>query len=155
MVNGAGDWPWSSYGAMVCTAERPEWLNTEGLLGQFGGSRSKAVARYRDFVRAGVGQPSIWDELCGQVFLGSDAFIERMKGQLPDGDLREVSRAQRRVLGPSLDDYTRRPYRKRAMADAYLSGNFTMKEIAEQFGVHDSTVSRAVRAVDRRLPNGA
>ena len=43
--------------------------------------------------------------------------------------------------------------RKRAMAQAYLSGNFTMKEIAEHFGVHYSTVSRAVRAEEEQARN--
>lgn len=35
------------------------------------------------------------------------------------------------------------------MAEAYLSGNFTMKEIGRHFGVHYSTVSRAVKAQGR------
>ncbi len=34
-------------------------------------------------------------------------------------------------------------------ADAYLSSDDTMKEVAEVFGVHDTTVSRAVRKVGR------
>lgn len=150
MVSDAEDWPWSSYGAMVGTAERPEWLNTDWLLRQFGRRRVTAVAGYRDFVRAGVGLPSIWDGLRGQVFLGSEAFVDRMKGHLPDGDLREVPRAQRRTLSPKLEDYAKRRDKHQAMAQAYLSGNFTMKEIAEHFGVHYSTVSRAVRADETR-----
>ncbi|MBT4811658.1 MAG: addiction module toxin RelE, partial [Thiotrichales bacterium] len=32
-----------------------------------------------------------------------------------------------------------------AMAKAYLSGGYTMKEIGDHFGVHYMTVSRAVR----------
>lgn len=150
MVSEAGEWSWSSYGAMVGTAERPAWLNTDWLLWHFGRSRAKAVAGYQDFVRAGVGLPSVWEGLRGQVFLGSEAFVDRMKGQLPDGDLREVPRVQRRAISPKLDDYAKRQDRRRAMAQAYLSGNFTMKEIAAHFGVHYSTVSRAVRAEEYR-----
>lgn len=34
------------------------------------------------------------------------------------------------------------------MTKAYRSGDYTMKEIAQQFGVHYSTVSRAVKALE-------
>lgn len=155
MVNDAGEWPWSSYGAMVGTAPAPDWLETDSLLGQFAAKRASAVRRYRDFVRAGVGLPSVWDDLRGQVFLGSEAFLDRMKAQLPEGDLREVPRAQRRPRSPGLDDYAARADRRRAMAQAYLSGNCTMREIAERFGVHYATVSRAVRSEEARLGSDA
>ncbi len=42
------------------------------------------------------------------------------------------------------------PVRAEAMARAYQSGVYSMREIADDFGVHYSTVSRAVR----RLENG-
>jgi putative transposase len=34
------------------------------------------------------------------------------------------------------------------MARAFLTGVYTMQEIAERFGVHYSTVSRAVRSLE-------
>jgi putative transposase len=37
------------------------------------------------------------------------------------------------------------PQRTTAMANAYRSGAYTMKELGEFFGVHYITVSRAVR----------
>lgn len=36
------------------------------------------------------------------------------------------------------------------MASAYLSGQYTIVEIAKYFGVHYSTVSQAVRAFETR-----
>ncbi|WP_338114216.1 helix-turn-helix domain-containing protein [Thiorhodococcus mannitoliphagus] len=42
------------------------------------------------------------------------------------------------------------PVRAEAIARAYQSGVYRMQEIADDFGVHYSTVSRAVR----RLENG-
>lgn len=56
MVSAAGDWPWSSYGAMVGMASQPDWLQTDLVLGQFGSTHGKAVMGYMDFVRAGVDQ---------------------------------------------------------------------------------------------------
>jgi transposase len=42
------------------------------------------------------------------------------------------------------------PERREAMARAFLTGMYTMREIAGHFGVHYSTVSRAVRWFDER-----
>lgn len=53
MVSAAGDWLWSSYGAIVGMASRPDWLQTDWVLGQFGSTHGKAVMVYMDFVRAG------------------------------------------------------------------------------------------------------
>jgi REP element-mobilizing transposase RayT len=145
MVNDASDWPWSSDSMMIGRQDMPEWLESDWLLGQFGSSRRKAIAAYRDFVRAGMGQGSLWSELRGQVFLGSEDFVERVQRQLPDGDLREIPRLQRRGSGRPLSEYASMGKRDEAMAAAYGSGDYTMKQIAEYFGVHYATVSRAVR----------
>ena len=37
------------------------------------------MLRFIDFVRAGVGLPSVWEGLRGQIYLGSDAFVQRMQ----------------------------------------------------------------------------
>lgn len=146
MVNDAGDWPWSSHAALLGQAEAPDWLETDWLLGQFDRNRRVAVARYIDFVRAGVGLPSIWEELSSQVFLGRETFVERMRARIPDEDLREVPRAQRRAQAPPLMHYLAFTDRKAGMAAAYRTGAYTMQEIADVFEVHYATVSRAVRA---------
>lgn len=61
-------------------------------------------------------------------------------------------RRQRRPLAGSLVEYARRwPDRREAMARAYRSGAYTMREIADHFGVHYMTVSRAVRRFEEEL----
>jgi len=80
MVRDAKDWPWSSYRAMLGQELAPAWLKTDWLLGQFDRERSRAQAGYTSFVGQGVGQPSIWEALRHQVFLGSEAFVERNRG---------------------------------------------------------------------------
>ena len=77
MVRHARQWKWSSYPAMVGSASRPAWLNTEWLLGQFGTQRSRQIERNIDFVQEGVRGPGVWDRLTGQVYLGSEAFVEK------------------------------------------------------------------------------
>ena len=69
-------WKWSSYRATAGLASVPEFLSTDWLLEQFGKNRRVAQKRYREFVRDGMAKQP-WDELKGQIYLGSDEFIER------------------------------------------------------------------------------
>jgi len=156
MVTGAADWPWSSYGAMVGTAKRPEWLQTEWILGRFNRVRSRAVAGYVDFVRAGIGLPSLWESLQGSIFLGSETFIDRMQHMAADrASMTEIPRAQRRPQALPLKHYRDAiADKKAAMAVAYATGGYTMQEIAAYFGVHYATVSRAVKGAEQKCVHG-
>ncbi len=87
MVRDAAAWPWCSYHAMIGAERPPAWLQPDWVLGQFSPQRGRAIKRTIDFVRAGVGLPSVWAQLCGQAFLRSDAFLQRI-----------LKRAQKPVL---------------------------------------------------------
>ena len=148
MVKHVRQWKWSSYHAMAGTAPCPAWLHTDWLLGQFGASRARQIARYIEFVQEGVRGPRVWDHLRGQVFLGSDAFVEAMQHELEGAGkhtVGEIPRLQRRALAKSLD-YYREAFDdpKSGMAAAYATGDYTLQAIADAFGVHYATVSRAV-----------
>jgi hypothetical protein len=118
MVPEAGDWPWSSYRAMVRQEPAPAWLESDWVLGQFARERSAAQAGYAAFVRQGVEQPSLWQALRHQVFLGSEAFVQRhCVPSKPAEPLREVPPAQRRSLAKPLADFALRyPVRRQAIA---------------------------------------
>lgn len=159
MVADTGDWPWSSYHAMLGHEPSPDWLETDWLLSQFGKRRADAVQRYVDFVRAGVGLPSVWESLRGQVFLGSDDFVQQMQARIDQGSpLREVPQLQRRPLTalPARElkagESSNTAHRDRQLARAYLAGGRSMREIAEHFGVHVATVSRAVAKHEQATP---
>lgn len=145
MVADAAEWPWSSYRCMTGQTPTPPWLQTDVLLGRFGLQRDEAVMRFIDFVRAGVDQPPLWDKLKGQIYLGDDAFLEKMSALVND-TIQEVPLTQRRPVVRDLRSYTQNPGdRDIAMAQAFATGAFTMRAIADAFGVHYATVSRAVR----------
>ena len=144
MVADAAEWPWSSYRCMTGQTPTPLWLQTDALLGRFGLQRDEAVMRFIDFVRAGVDQPPLWDKLKGQIYLGDDAFLEKMSALVND-TIQEVPLTQRRPVVRDLRSYTQNPGdRDTAMAQAFATGAFTMRAIADVFGVHFATVSRAV-----------
>lgn len=140
------DWRWSSYPCLMGQAAAPKWLDSDWLLSQFGSERTQAIAGYRQFVLAGNGLSSPMQAIRHQLILGDDAFVERCRHVNKPEALREVSKAHRRSLAPPLDEYQRCYSNKdEAMAQAYLSGAYTMAEIGRHFGVHYITVSRALR----------
>ncbi len=142
-----GVWKWSSYKAMVGKESAPIWLETDWILGQFSRQRKRAIEKYVDFVRAGVGLPPIWDSLKNQIFLGTEKFIRKQQKLIDKkASLGEVPRLQRRKLPRPLDYYDNQyKDQKKAICEAYLSGGYTLKEIGEYFEKHYSTVSRIVK----------
>ena len=148
MVKHTKQWKWSSYHAMVGTEPTPGWLQTEWLLSQFGNQHGRQIERYVAFVQQGLRGEDVWKNLKGQVYLGTDLFVEAMRQRL-EADVkfanREIPRLQRRALAKSLI-YYRDEFEeaKQGMVAAYSTGDYTLQAIADAFGVHYSTVSRAI-----------
>jgi hypothetical protein len=67
--------------------------------------------------------------------------------------LDEIPKMQRKPFPQALQMFAKAYGNKRtAMAAAYVSGAYTLKAIAAYFGVHYSTVSRAVRYAAEQQP---
>ena len=149
MVRSAKDWPWSSYRATAGFINAPPWLTTDWILAAFAKRKNTACERYREFVLDGKNQPSIWESLKNQVYLGDDAFIEKLKIKQPkDADLSEIPASQRRAPAKPLRYYEKmHKYRDDAIRAAYNSGGYTLKAIGDYFGLHYSTISRIVSHV--------
>ena len=155
MVTSLDDWPWSSFPLTVGASPPPDWFDPDVLLRQFASERgaersterNASIHAYKEFVMAGKGLPSPMLDLRHQLLLGDDAFVELHKVvALSGAPLREMSKAQRRAVAMTLPQYQlRHTNRDEAMAHAYQFGAYTMAMIAEHFGVHSMTVSRAVR----------
>ena len=132
---------------MCGQAPVPEWLQTDWILGQFGAGRSEAMAACVRFAHEGARLPSMWAQLQGQIYLGSESFMKQMKGLIEDRpNIEEVPRRQRRPLTRPLTAYAANDPRDEAKARAYLSGQYSLAEIARHFGVHYTTVSRVVKS---------
>jgi len=147
MVKSPQQWRWSSYAAMMGEVQAPEWLATSGLLRQFGRTTAQAREHYAQFVHEAQSQSSLWHNLRNQMYLGDERFVAQMQSRIKDtGTLEEIPQVQRRLGHTSLRDFAREyEDRRAAMAAAYASGAYTMKAISACFGVHYSTVSRAVK----------
>ena len=147
MVLRVDDWPWSSYGAMVGEVSRPNWLTVDWLLAQFGGSLKQARLAYQEFVEAGLGGSSIWSELNGQIYLGSEGFVEQMLSyaEVEEKDF-NIPKIQKRPVAAPLNKIEKQSSgRNRAITLAYETGAYSQREIGEYFGLHPSTVGVIVR----------
>lgn len=150
LVDDPADWPWSSYRAVLGLNEAPAWLDTDWLLSQFASQRQQAQRALAQFVLEGVGKTSPLDHVRHQVLLGGPDFVAKFRNAKPPDELREVSKAHRRSVAKPLAYYRSTcAERDRAMAEAYATGAYTMKEIGDFFGVHYMTVSRAVRRLEK------
>ena len=147
MVRSAKDWPWSSYRATAGFAKAHPLLTTDTILGNFGRLRKNAQGKYKVFVQEGKGQPSPWELLKNQIYLGSDEFVKDMQCKIdPDQSLKDIPKPQKNSPIKPLIHYKERfKNRNRAMAEAYRSGHYTLSEIGNEFGVSYATVSRAVK----------
>jgi REP element-mobilizing transposase RayT len=146
MVRDIAAWRWNSYRAMVGAEKAPACMQADWVLGQFSPQHGRAIKRYIDVVREGVGLPSVWAQLRGQVFLGSDAFLKRMLKLSDQSNLGEIPRAQRRPLAKPLGHCRDKANdAKKGMTAAYATADHTMQEIADCFDVHYATVSRVVK----------
>ncbi len=99
MVPRPEDYRWSSYRATAGLGSIPPWLAADQVLINFGEERGLAQRRYRRFVDEGIGrEKKPWDDLIGQVYLGTEDWIERVRDRveaIPRNS--EHPRAQRTV----------------------------------------------------------
>ena len=128
------------------SAEKPEWLETDWLLGRFGSDRQSACRAYNEFVLNGRGLLSPLREVKHQMLLGDKEFIEEHINAVPPEELGDIARVQRRSVALSLEEYSKKyGNREEAMAHAYWSMAYSMPEIARYFETSTRTVGRAVK----------
>lgn len=96
-----------------------------------------------------------WEGLRQQIYLGDEAFVERMQAKAKiDGDALTVPQAQRRPPAPSLADIAAgHRERNAAIVAAYATGAYSYREIAAHFSVHLATVGRIARTAMQRCEN--
>jgi putative transposase len=113
--------------------------------------QEKGQRLYRQFIMEGIAKETPWKELKGQIFLGDKWFIEECKRILDAStDLQEIPRSQRYAERPAVVELLHegkqrdRAQRNRAIYRAHVTYGYTLKEIADHFRVHYTTVSKVI-----------
>jgi REP-associated tyrosine transposase len=151
MVHSAKEWPWSSYCATAGIGKENNCLTIDWILAEFAMTKKAAQQGYCEFVKAGEGQPSIWQQLKNQIYLGDDTFINDMQSKLdPNQSIKDIPKKQIQPSEKPLSYFAEHyPTRNESMAYAYLSGHYTLAQVGEYFGVSYATVSRAVKQAEK------
>ena len=147
MVQRAQDWPWSSFPATIGLVKKPDWLQDDWLLSAFGKNKTDAIKHYMIFVIDGMDRASVWADLKHQIYLGDEHIINSVQSLIDaNKDLSEIPSPQARPQAKKLHEYlSLENNRNQAIARAYNSGGYTLKEIASYFNLHYSTVSVIVK----------
>jgi REP element-mobilizing transposase RayT len=168
MVRGPERWAWSSYRATAGLSTVPLWLAVDEVRGQFGGSG----AAYRRFVAQGIGLPSVWEGLRGQMWLGEETFRANMQRRLGGKRGADVSRAQREPARPNPDellaevakafDIPRHAVLDRRHAQAYRCAVYLLRrvvnepiaKVARRAGISAPRVSQIQAEAESARPQG-
>ena len=75
---------WSSYPGYIGKGKESEWVEYAWVLSQFGKNKKRAKRRYREYTEEGLKakEKTPLRNLHGQVILGGEGFIGRIKGML-------------------------------------------------------------------------
>jgi len=85
MVQRPQDYRWSSYRAKIGLEPAPAWLAPQWTLAQFGTDPVNQKNEYRKFVEAGAKiERNPLDDLVGQLFLGTQSWITRMRALIDE-----------------------------------------------------------------------
>ena len=103
-VDDLAQWPWSSYAANAGLTPSPSWLAADVVLGRFGQTEADGRAAYRRFVMDGIGRPSLWGELRGQIWLGKEDFLQRMEHLVKVKPLANVAGPRARPARPTPEE---------------------------------------------------
>ena len=157
MVRSARDWRWSSYRATAGQDAVPAFLTVGWLLSQFDSAPSRAMARYREFVRQGRAV-SLWEQLRRGGILGSDDYVERIRPLLDaQSTVVEIAKPDRLAGRPTLaslfSDIDDKPTRNERIYLATRVHGYKLNEVGNFLGLYYSTISTiATRVAESRTP---
>jgi hypothetical protein len=87
-------------------------------------------------------------EVASSLFVSSQALASVEEHAPVLSTAREIPKTQAQVRRPPLASVFTDPNDVAGVARAYLECGYNQQEIADHLGVHDSTVSRRVHAID-------
>jgi putative transposase len=122
-------------------------------LSQFSVQRKTSIRKYQAFVQGGLKNDPIWSQLNNQIYLGDEAFVQKVQRHMGDkGKDFQIPKIQKRLIAKPLAEYERMaPERDEAIVQAYASGAYSYQELGDCFGLHFTRIGKIVR---KRRANG-
>jgi putative transposase len=158
-------YPWSSYRDYMELRKKPDWLDTEFVLGFYGNDDNKAIRQYAAFVKSKMRHPAKnpFENIGPSNILGGDIFIERVKLRCLSDRKLDRELPSLRALNDNLDQrpeineiktVTEKILGKRsglskkvAMYLAHKHTEIKLEEIGQIYGLSMSGVSSAISRI--------
>ena len=168
LVTDPGEWRWSSFPATIGLVQAPKWLDVRGVYDFFGYGVDDGRENFEKFVSDGMTSEAPWKNIRGQIYLGSQAFLERMDNLVKKRPLNDVASVQRlpsrplsedvltfvsETYGVERDVLLSRQHSQAWRITAYLLRrvvNLSLKEVAVLFVVSPSIISRYQKEIEMR-----
>ncbi len=175
MVEMPEGYRWSSYPGYIGKGKEDTWVESSCVLSQFGKKRKRSGQRYREYTEEGLReeQKSPLSSLWGQLVLGGEGFIEKIRGFIKDQSIsQEIVERKRLVKKPLSEDIVKAVARVFGVKDKVIKskggrGNIARvvamyivqryagisnEDIGKIFGgIHYSAVSKASARLKERM----
>ena len=128
--------------------EEKEFITSDWIQASFAKRKTVAQEKYRKFIDQGMEQPSPWQSLKNQVYLGNEKFGKEHIDSIANKDveLSEIPKSQRKAKLKEIEYYLKQANnRDDAILKAWNSGGYTQKSIADYFSIHYSRVSKIIK----------
>ena len=169
------EFEWSSYGGYMRKRKELKWVEYSWILSNFGSDNKRARSNYRKFVEEGVDRivDNPFKNVYGQVLLGGEKFIERIRNLIKNQPLGEgiverkrfkgvvnvdeLVRAASDAFGVKKEDLKTRGSRNNKARNVaiYLAKRYcglSNQEIGEIFGgIHYSAVSKVSSRLEEEM----
>jgi REP element-mobilizing transposase RayT len=155
-INHPRQWKWSSYRATAGMVEAHGCLTVDEILSHFGRRKAVAQEKYCEFVQDGIDAPSIWNDLEGQSLLGVEGFADGLRHLVTaKQQIREIPKGQRFAGRPILEKLFSQKSRGKTLRDQLIAKavthyGYSQMDLASFLGLHYSTISRIVAAIDKQ-----
>ncbi|MGI9535004.1 MAG: transposase [Thermodesulfobacteriota bacterium] len=128
---------WSNCKYILDKEKCPGWVNKDYI-------KNLYVDVESEFTDYNDSNENILENIKKQIYLGDDEFISELQKYVDkEKDLREIPKVQR---AKPINEYLNScKSKEEAIGKAYLSGDFTLQQLADHFSLHYSTISRIVK----------
>jgi len=132
-------YPWSSYKGYVGKEKEEDWMEYGWVLSQFAEQRKRAEWKYKTYVEEGLreGAENPFKDVYGQIILGGEEFIERVKGGFKGKSLSaEIVERKRLFEHPSMEQILRQVERVFGAREGELLGKGSRSNTARKVALY-------------------
>ena len=146
-VKHSNQFKWSSCRYLYGKDEAPEYMD----LGWFSEGFSSDTGGFDEFLQKNL-ERDVISETRKQIYLGDDEFIELVQEKTKkDSQSKDIPKYQlTKPVGGMINGFVQSGHsREEAIAKTYLTGDYTLREVADAVSVHYSVVSKLVSEYEK------